>query len=109
MISVSNLNKSYGPRVAVDNVTFEVQKGEIVGFLGPNGAGKSTTMKILSGFMPASDGKAASSNRQKANNTRFMKPLQDGSCKSRWHCPDFGWEPAVILIVTEFPPKLLVD
>jgi ABC-2 type transport system ATP-binding protein len=48
----------YGPRTAISDLSFEVRKGEIVGFLGPNGAGKSTTMKILTGFMPASEGKA---------------------------------------------------
>jgi ABC-2 type transport system ATP-binding protein len=58
MFSVSHLTKFYGPRKAIDDLSFEVQKGEIVGFLGPNGAGKSTTMKILTGFMPATDGKA---------------------------------------------------
>ncbi len=59
MISVSHLTKFYGPRAAVNDLSFDVQKGEIVGFLGPNGAGKSTTMKILTGFMPATDGKAS--------------------------------------------------
>jgi ABC-2 type transport system ATP-binding protein len=58
MILVSHLTKRYGPRTAVDDLSFEVKKGEIVGFLGPNGAGKSSTMKILSGFMPATDGTA---------------------------------------------------
>lgn len=58
MIQVQNLTKRYRDLVAVDNLTFEVQKGEILGFLGPNGAGKSTTMKILTGFMPASSGVA---------------------------------------------------
>lgn len=58
MIQVSHLTKMYGPRTAIHDLNFEVQKGEIVGFLGPNGAGKSTTMKILTGFMPASEGKA---------------------------------------------------
>lgn len=58
MIQVRNLTKRYGARLAIDNLNFEVSKGEIVGFLGPNGAGKSTTMKILTGFMPASDGTA---------------------------------------------------
>ncbi len=57
MIQVSHLTKLYGPRPAINNLNFEVKKGEIVGFLGPNGAGKSTTMKILTGFMPATDGK----------------------------------------------------
>lgn len=58
MIQVTNLSKSYGPRHAVSDLSFEVAQGEIIGFLGPNGAGKSTTMKILSGFMPATSGKA---------------------------------------------------
>lgn len=58
MIQVSHLTKMYGHRTAVNDLSFEIKKGEIVGFLGPNGAGKSTTMKILTGFMPASSGKA---------------------------------------------------
>jgi len=58
MIEVSHLTKAYGPRTAIDDLSFEVQPGEIVGFLGPNGAGKSTTMKILTGFMPATSGVA---------------------------------------------------
>ncbi len=58
MIQVSHLTKFYGPRAAVNDLSFAVKKGEIVGFLGPNGAGKSTTMKILTGFMPASAGSA---------------------------------------------------
>jgi len=58
MIHVSQLTKQYGPRTAVNGLSFDIQKGEIVGFLGPNGAGKSTTMKILTGFMPATSGEA---------------------------------------------------
>ena len=58
MIEVSGLTKFYGPRTAIQDLTFSIQEGEIVGFLGPNGAGKSTTMKILTGFMPASFGTA---------------------------------------------------
>lgn len=56
MIEISNLTKSYGPLRAIDQLNFKVNKGEIVGFLGPNGAGKSTTMKIITGYMPPSDG-----------------------------------------------------
>ena len=56
MIEVSGLTKFYGPRPAVSNLSFTITAGEVVGFLGPNGAGKSTTMKILTGFMPASMG-----------------------------------------------------
>ncbi len=58
MIQVANLTKNYGHRTAVNNLSFQVKKGEIVGFLGPNGAGKSTTMKILTGFVPATSGSA---------------------------------------------------
>lgn len=56
MIEVSHLTKRYPGRVAVDDVSFAVAPGEIVGFLGPNGAGKSTTMRILAGYLPASGG-----------------------------------------------------
>ena len=57
-ISVQNLTKIYGPQKALDSVTFEVNKGEVVGFLGPNGAGKSTTMKILCCFISQDEGLA---------------------------------------------------
>jgi ABC-2 type transport system ATP-binding protein len=56
MIQVSNLTKRYAGRTAVDDISFSVARGEIVGLLGPNGAGKSTTMRVLSGFMPATSG-----------------------------------------------------
>jgi ABC-2 type transport system ATP-binding protein len=58
MIEVQNLTKRYRDRVAVDRLNFTVAEGEILGFLGPNGAGKSTTMKILTGFLPPSEGVA---------------------------------------------------
>jgi ABC-2 type transport system ATP-binding protein len=58
VIEVQNLTKRYGPVTAVDGVSFRVERGEILGFLGPNGAGKTTTMRILTGYMPATDGKA---------------------------------------------------
>jgi ABC-2 type transport system ATP-binding protein len=57
MIEVENLSKTYSGFRAVQGINFHVNKGEIVGFLGPNGAGKSTTMKILSGYLPPTDGK----------------------------------------------------
>ena len=57
MIEVSNLVKRYGDITAVNDISFKVEKGEIVGFLGPNGAGKTTTMRILTGFIPATGGK----------------------------------------------------
>ncbi|MHB8962114.1 MAG: ABC transporter ATP-binding protein [Saccharofermentanales bacterium] len=56
MIEISNLTKYYGPNLAVDNISFTVEQGEILGFLGPNGAGKSTTMNILTGFLSATSG-----------------------------------------------------
>ena len=58
MIEVDRLTKRYGPVPAIQDVSFTVEKGQIVGFLGPNGAGKTTTMRILSCFMPASSGTA---------------------------------------------------
>ena len=58
MIEVQNLTKRYGPVTAVDDVSFKVERGEILGFLGPNGAGKTTTMRILTGYMPPTGGKA---------------------------------------------------
>ena len=58
MIDVQQVSKRYGPFTAVDDVTFTVEKGEILGFLGPNGAGKTTTMRVLTGYMPPTDGHA---------------------------------------------------
>jgi ABC-2 type transport system ATP-binding protein len=57
MIQVQNLTKRYGPTLAVSDVSFEVQKGEILGFLGPNGAGKTTTMRVITGYLPPSAGR----------------------------------------------------
>jgi ABC-2 type transport system ATP-binding protein len=56
LITVENLTKRYPAKTAIESVSFQVEKGEILGFLGPNGAGKTTTMRIVTGFMPASDG-----------------------------------------------------
>lgn len=58
MIEAKHLTKNYGPFTAVHDISFSVDKGEIVGFLGPNGAGKTTTMRILTGYMPPSEGQA---------------------------------------------------
>jgi ABC-2 type transport system ATP-binding protein len=58
VIEVQHLTKRYGPVTAVDDVSFRVEKGEILGFLGPNGAGKTTTMRVLTGYMPPTEGKA---------------------------------------------------
>ena len=58
MIEATNLSKRYGDIIAVDGVSFSVERGEVVGFLGPNGAGKTTTMRMLTGFLPPTDGSA---------------------------------------------------
>ncbi|MEW5740933.1 MAG: ABC transporter ATP-binding protein [Myxococcota bacterium] len=71
MIEVEKLTKKYRDRVAIDALSFTIDEGSIVGFLGPNGAGKSTTMKILTGFMPATEGKA-----KVAGFDIFEKPLE---------------------------------
>ena len=52
MIEVQNLTKSFGPKLAVNDVSFRVERGQVLGFLGPNGAGKSTTMRMVTGFIP---------------------------------------------------------
>jgi len=57
MIAIRGLTKRFGAFTAVDNVTFSVEKGEVLGFLGPNGAGKSTTMRMITGFMPTTSGR----------------------------------------------------
>ena len=56
MIQVRDLKKSFGPKTAVNGITFTVERGEVLGFLGPNGAGKSTTMRMITGFIPPSEG-----------------------------------------------------
>ena len=58
MIEVQDLTKAFGEKTAVDGITFSVNKGEILGFLGPNGAGKTTTMRVLTGYLPATQGTA---------------------------------------------------
>lgn len=58
MIEVENLTKYYGPNKAIDNISFSINKGEIVGFLGPNAAGKTTTLRIITGYFPPTYGKA---------------------------------------------------
>ena len=69
-IEARGLTKRYGDAVAVDNISFEVERGEVVGFLGPNGAGKTTSMRMLTGFLPASDGTAVI-----AGHDIFAEPL----------------------------------
>ena len=59
MIKIDNLVKAFGPKRAVDDISFNVERGEVLGFLGPNGAGKSTTMRIVTGFMPPTSGRVS--------------------------------------------------
>ncbi len=59
MITVEKLTKSFGPKLAVDNISFSVEKGEVLGFLGPNGAGKSTSMRMITGFLSPTAGKVS--------------------------------------------------
>jgi ABC-2 type transport system ATP-binding protein len=59
MITVEKLTKSFGPKLAVDNISFSVAKGEVLGFLGPNGAGKSTSMRMITGFLSPTAGKVS--------------------------------------------------
>ena len=59
MIRIENLVKAFGPKRAVDGISFNVERGEVLGFLGPNGAGKSTTMRMITGFMPATEGRVS--------------------------------------------------
>jgi ABC-2 type transport system ATP-binding protein len=71
MIEVENLTKRYGRHTAVDGISFRVEKGEILGFLGPNGAGKTTTMRILTCYLPATEGTA-----RVAGHDVFAAPLE---------------------------------
>ncbi len=71
MIKIDNVTKMYGQTVAVQNVSFEVKKGEILGFLGPNGAGKTTTMRVITGYFPPTNG-----NAYIAGHSVLEKPLE---------------------------------
>ena len=75
MITVENVTKRFGPILAVDNISFEVSPGEVVGFLGPNGAGKSTTMRILAGFFPPTSGRASVGGNDVVTHSHQVKEL----------------------------------
>ena len=75
MIEVESLTKRYGTHTAVADVTFSVQKGEVVGFLGPNGAGKSTTMRVIAGSLGASTGRVKVGGHDVAENPRAVQRL----------------------------------
>lgn len=74
-ISVQEVTKVFGNQKALDNVSFEVKSGEIVGFLGPNGAGKSTMMKIITGFIPASSGKVFVNELETGNDNNDVRKI----------------------------------
>src|SRR3954464_1234701 len=75
MIKVRNLKKSFGPKVAVNGVSFTVEKGEVLGFLGPNGAGKSTTMRMITGFIPPTSGRVVVGNHDVVEDPTGAKRL----------------------------------
>src|SRR5215470_11216935 len=75
MIRVRDLTKRYAGVTAIDRLTFEVGAGEIVGFLGPNGAGKSTTLRILTGFVPATEGAAEIAGKDVVRQSREVRRL----------------------------------
>lgn len=72
-VKVENLTKVYDEQVAVNNISFRIAKGEIVGFLGPNGAGKSTTMKIITGYIPATEGTATVCDKEVSDNLMYVQ------------------------------------
>lgn len=74
-IEVSEISKNYGEQKALDKVSFEVKQGEVVGFLGPNGAGKSTMMKILTGYLPQTSGRARICNLEVEENSLELRRL----------------------------------
>lgn len=74
-VSITNLTKKYQSQRAVDNISFDVKTGEILGFLGPNGAGKTTTMKIITGYMAPSDGEVKVNGISVLENPEKVKPL----------------------------------
>lgn len=75
MVEVRNLTKRYGANLAVDQVSFTIEEGSIVGFLGPNGAGKSTTMNIIKGYLSASEGSVTVSGRNTLDDPNEVKKL----------------------------------
>ncbi len=73
MIETHELTKRYGTLTAVDSISFQVGSGEVLGFIGPNGAGKTTTMRILTGFLPATQGRAIVGGHDVFENPRKVK------------------------------------
>ena len=89
MIKVQNLSKSFGPKVAVNGVSFTVERGEVLGFLGPNGAGKTTTIKMLNTLAAITEGKAIVDGKAVAvsGGAYFEGSAEiacDFECRKRW-------------------------
>jgi ABC-2 type transport system ATP-binding protein len=96
VISVEHLTKHYGRVAAVNDISFEVPRGEILGFLGPNGAGKTTTMRILTGYMPPTSGRATI-----AGHDVFKESLE-----ARRH---IGYLPETVPLYPEMTPRAYLD
>ncbi len=92
MLEVQNLSKSFYGSKAVDDVTFRVESGEIVGFLGPNGAGKTTTMRMITGFLPPTSGTVSLDGVDVATPSRSRRSAASGTCPRRSpSTPRCGW------------------
>ena len=83
MLEVKNLVKRYGSKYAVDNISFTVERGEILGFLGPNGAGKSTTMNIITGYLSSTEGTVMD---MKFWRIRLQRSPTSVTCRSSRRC-----------------------
>jgi ABC-2 type transport system ATP-binding protein len=96
MIEVHNVTKTFGSLLAVDHISFQVPRGEVVGFLGPNGAGKSTTMRILAGFFPPTSGYASVGGYDVVAQTFQVKQL-------------VGYFPERVSVYPDFPVRSFLD
>lgn len=96
MIEVENVTKRFGPILAVDHISFSIDRGEVVGFLGPNGAGKSTTMRILAGFFPPTSGHARVGQHDVVTQALQVKQL-------------VGYFPERVSVYPELPVKSFLD
>ena len=88
MIRVESLVKQYGKHPAVNGISFEVKKGEIVGFLGPNGAGKTTTMRVIAGFLMPTSGDVWVADRNMATDSAKCRGLSDAAINVRFGTTD---------------------
>lgn len=96
MITVENVTKRFGPILAVDQISFHVPRGEVVGFLGPNGAGKSTTMRILAGFFPPTSGHASIGGKDVVTQTHLVKQM-------------IGYFPERVSVYPDLPVQSFLD